>query len=101
MDTWNSVVGDDSLFCEKEVDKEYDANAAAVVHIILVEKRVVGHLSKLLSKTIAMFLSLPRPELHRKRVNWNRVNRGARRYLAFTNSVAIRKLFLGMKRKDS
>ena len=39
MNIWNTVVGDDSLFCEKEKASEYDANATAVVHNNLVEKR--------------------------------------------------------------
>ena len=39
MNIWNTVVGHDSLFCEKDKANEYDANATAVVHNNLVEKR--------------------------------------------------------------
>ena len=68
----------------------------------LVEKRVVGHIPKLFSKTIAMFLSFSRTgitcEITRKRVN-REAGFDLEIRFAFTNSVVIRKILPGLRRK--
>ena len=100
MDIWNPVSRDNLLFSEKEEGNEYDANVVDVVHDNLLEKRAVGYISKLLSKTMDMFLSLPKTRITCE-ITGKRVNRGVGygwKYLAFTNCVGIRKLFLGLKK---
>ena len=58
MDIWNPVSSDNVLFRKEKEGNEYNANAADVVHNNPLEKRVVGHTLKSLSKTTDMLLSL-------------------------------------------
>ena len=91
------------LLCEKGEGNGYDANTLAVVYDNIVKKRVVEHISKLLSKTMVMFLSLPKTRITceitgKSEQRSSRLWLGDTLHLAFTNSVVIRKLFLGLIR---
>ena len=53
-------IGDDSLFCRRELSNECDKYATAIVAIDHIKREeVVGHVPFFLSKTLNKFLRLP------------------------------------------
>ena len=60
MSVWMPQIGDDSLFCRRELSNEYDEYNAAVVAIDhFKQEEVVGHVPLFLRKTLNKFLRLP------------------------------------------
>ena len=59
MSVWMPQIGDDSLFCKRELSNEYDKYAVAIVAIDHFKREeVVGHVPLFLSKTLNKFLHL-------------------------------------------
>ena len=57
MSVWMPQIGDDSLFCRRELSNEYDEYALAIVAIDHFKREeVAGHVSLFLSKTLNKFL---------------------------------------------
>ena len=76
MSVWIPQIGDDSLFCRRELSNEYDEYAAAIVAVDYFKREeVVGHLPLFLSKTLNTFLRLPGSYASCK-VTGTRINRG-------------------------
>ena len=76
MSVWMPQIGDDSLFCKRELSNECDEYPAAIVaidHFKLEE--VVGHVPLFLSKKLNKFLRLPGSYASHK-VTGTRINRG-------------------------
>ena len=60
MSVWMPQIGDDSLFCRRELSNEYDEYNAAIVAIDqFKQEEVVGHVPLFLRKTLNKFLGLP------------------------------------------
>ena len=60
ISVWMPQIGDNSLFCKRELVNKYDEYAAAIVAIDhLKQEEVVGHVPLFLSKTLSKFLCLP------------------------------------------
>ena len=76
MSLWMLQIGDDSLFCRRELSSEYDEYTAAIVAIDHFKREeVVGHVPLFLSKTLNKFLRLPGSYASCK-VTGKRINRG-------------------------
>ena len=60
ISVWMPQVGDNSLFCRRELGNKCDEYAAAIVAIDHFKREeVVGHVPLFLSKTFIKFLRLP------------------------------------------
>ena len=72
-DVWISIIGDDSLTCEREEHNENDKSAVAIVWDDCVSKKIVGHVLLNWSKVASKFLQLTnhhiRAEVTGKRVS--------------------------------
>ena len=75
ISVWMPQVGDDSLFCSRELSNEYDEYAVAIVTIDHFIREVVGHVPHFLSKTLKKFLCLPGSHAS-SQVTGTRTNRG-------------------------
>ena len=76
MSVWMPQIGDNSLFCRRELSNEYDEYAVAIVAIDhFKRKEFVGHVPLFLSKTLNKFLRLPGSYVSSK-VTRTRKNRG-------------------------
>ena len=73
-DVWNSIIGDDSLTCERE-EHENDKSAVAIIWDVCVSKKIVGHVPVNWSKVAFKFLQLTNYHI-RVEVTGKRVNRG-------------------------
>ena len=74
-DVWISIIGDDSLTCEREEHNENDKSAVAIVWDDSVSKKIVGHVPLNWSKVASKFLQLTNHHIHVE-VTRKRVNRG-------------------------
>ena len=69
-------IGDDSLFCRRDLSNEYDEHAVTIVAIDYFKREeVVGHVPLFLSKTLNKFVRLPGSYTSCK-VTGTRINRG-------------------------
>ena len=76
MSVWMPQIGDDSLFCRRELSNKYDEYDAAIVAIDhFKQEEVVGHVPLFLRKTLNKFLRLPGSYVNCK-VTGTRINRG-------------------------
>ena len=74
---WISIIGDDSLTCEREEHNENDKSAVAIIWDDCVSKKIAGHFPLNWSKVASKFLQPA--NLHiRVEVTGKRVNRGVR-----------------------
>ena len=71
---WISIVGDESLTCEREEHNENDKSAAAILWDDCVSKKIVGHVLLDWSKVASKFLQLTNHHI-RVEVTGKRVNR--------------------------
>ena len=76
MSVWMPQIGDDSLFCRRELSNAYDEYAVTIVVIDHFKREeVVGHVPLFLSKTLNKFLCLPESYASCK-VTGTTINRG-------------------------
>ena len=75
MNSWNPIVGDDSLICEREDNNEHDEHAVAVMYHDSISWKVVGHVPLHLSQVMSNFLRFPNCSI-RVTITGKRVNRG-------------------------
>ena len=95
MSVWMPHIGDDSLFCRRELSNEYDKYAAAIVAIDHFKReKVVGHVPLFLSKTLNKFLRLPGSYASCK-VTGTRTNRE----IGVGLDIPIEITFVGKKRR--
>ena len=60
MSVWMPQIGDDSLFCRRELSTEYNEDAVSINGIDHFKREeAVGHVPLFLSKTLNKFLRLP------------------------------------------
>ena len=81
---WISIIGDDSLNCEREEHNENDKNAVAIIWDDCVSKKIVRHIPLNWSKVASKFLQFANHHI-RVEVTGKRVNRGVE--LGFEISV--------------
>ena len=72
---WISIIGDDSLTCEREEHNENDKSAVAIKWDDCDSKMIVGHVPLNWSKVASKFLQLTNHHI-RVEVTGKRVNRG-------------------------
>ena len=72
---WISIIGDDSLTCEKEEHNENDKSAVAIIWDDCVSKMILGHVPLNWSKMASKFLQLANHH-NRVEVTEKRVSRG-------------------------
>ena len=72
---WISIIGDDSLTCEREEHNENDKNAVVIIWDDCVSKNLAGHVPLNWSKVASKFLQLTNHH-SRVEVTGKRVNRG-------------------------
>ena len=75
VSVWMPQIGDDSLFCRRELSNEYDEYAVAIVATDHFKREAVGHMPLFLRKTLNKFLRLPGSYASYK-VTGTRINRG-------------------------
>ena len=72
---WISIIGDDSLTCEREEHNENDKSVVAIIWDDCVSKKIVGHVPLNWSKVASKFLQLTNHHI-RVEVIGKRVSRG-------------------------
>ena len=91
MSVWMPKIGDNSLFCRRELSNEYDEYAAAIAAIDhFKQEKVVRHVPLFLSKTLNKLLRLPRSYASCK-VTGTRINRR----IGVRLEILIEKTFVG------
>ena len=72
---WISIIGDDSLTCEREEHNENDKSAIAIIWDNCVSKKIVVHVPLNWSKVASKFLQLKNHHIHVEATG-KRVSRG-------------------------